>query len=65
MKALFFKYKDFIMEVIHFGLVGVINTLMGWVIMAVLYNLVHMNYCCPAVFLILSAVSFLTMPTAE
>lgn len=44
MKALFFKYKDFIMEVIHFGLVGVINTLMGWVIMAVLYNLVHMNY---------------------
>lgn len=32
------------MEVIHFGLVGVINTLMGWVIMAVLYNLVHMNY---------------------
>ena len=44
MKALFLKYKDFIMEVIHFGLVGVINTLMGWVIMAVLYNLVHMNY---------------------
>lgn len=38
------KYKDFIMEVIHFGIVGVINTLMGWVIMAVLYNLVHMNY---------------------
>ena len=32
------------MEVIHFGLVGVINTLMGWLIMAVLYNLVHMNY---------------------
>lgn len=44
MKALFLKYKDFIMEVIHFGLVGVINTLMGWLIMAVLYNLVHMNY---------------------
>ena len=44
MKALFIKHKDFIMEVIHFGMVGVINTLMGWVIMAVLYNLIHMNY---------------------
>ncbi len=44
MKKLFEKYKDFIMEVIHFGMVGVINTLMGWVIMAVLYNLIHMNY---------------------
>ena len=43
-RALFDKYKDFIMEVIHFGMVGVINTLMGWVIMAVLYNLIHMNY---------------------
>lgn len=43
-KALVERYKDFIMEVIHFGLVGVINTLMGWVIMAVLYNLAHMNY---------------------
>ena len=38
------KYKDFIMEVVHFGIVGVINTLMGLVIMEVLYNLVHMNY---------------------
>ena len=44
MKALFRKYKDFIMEVIQFGMVGVINTLMGWIIMAVLYNLIHMNY---------------------
>ncbi len=44
MKALYLKYKDFIMEVIHFGMVGVINTLMGWVIMAVLYNLIHMSY---------------------
>ena len=44
MKALFEKYKDFIMEVIHFGMVGVINTFLGWVIMAVLYNLIHMNY---------------------
>ena len=44
MKALFCKYREFIMEVIHFGMVGVINTLMGWVIMAVLYNLIHMNY---------------------
>lgn len=44
MKALYLKYKDFIMEVVHFGMVGVINTLMGWAIMAVLYNLIHMNY---------------------
>lgn len=43
-KELYEKNKDFIMEVIHFGMVGVVNTLMGWVIMAVLYNLIHMNY---------------------
>ncbi len=43
-KELYERNKDFIMEVIHFGMVGVINTLMGWVIMAVLYNLIHMNY---------------------
>lgn len=43
-KELYAKNKDFIMEVIHFGMVGVINTLMGWVIMAVLYNLIQMNY---------------------
>ena len=43
-KTLYNKYKDFIMEVIHFGIVGVINTMMGWAIMAVLYNLIHMNY---------------------
>ena len=39
MKDFYLKNRDFIMEVIHFGMVGVINTLMGWVIMAVLYNL--------------------------
>lgn len=44
MKALYERYKDFIMEVLHFGMVGVVNTLMGWVIMALLYNLIHMNY---------------------
>lgn len=44
MKKLYLQYRDFIMEVIHFGMVGVINTLMGWGIMAVLYNLIHMNY---------------------
>ena len=44
MKQLYTNYKDFIMEVIHFGMVGVINTLMGWGIMAVLYNLIHLNY---------------------
>lgn len=43
-KKLYEKHKGFIMEVIHFGIVGVINTLMGWGIMAVLYNLIHMNY---------------------
>lgn len=43
-KELYTKYKDFIMEVIHFGMVGVINTLMGWGIMAVLYNLIHLSY---------------------
>lgn len=43
-KALYEKHKAFIMEVIHFGIVGVINTLMGWGIMAVLYNLIHLNY---------------------
>ena len=43
-KELYTKNREFIMEVIHFGMVGVINTLMGWVIMAVLYNLIHMNY---------------------
>ena len=32
------------MEVIHFGIVGVINTLMGLVIMEVLYNLIHLHY---------------------
>lgn len=43
-KALYQTHKAFIMEVIHFGIVGVINTLMGWVIMAALYNLIHLNY---------------------
>lgn len=32
------------MEVIHFGIVGVMNTILGWVMMAVFYNLIHMNY---------------------
>ena len=43
-RTLYEKHKDFIMEVIHFGMVGVMNTLMGWGIMFVLYNLIHMNY---------------------
>ena len=43
-QELYRDYKDFIMEVIHFGIVGVMNTLIGWVIMASLYNLVHLNY---------------------
>ncbi len=44
MKQLYTQYKDFIMEVLHFGIVGVVNTLMGWLIMFLLYNLVHLNY---------------------
>lgn len=43
-KALYEKYKDFIMEVIHFGIVGVMNTLLGYLIMSGLYNLAHWNY---------------------
>lgn len=43
-KELYIRYKDFIMEVIHFGIVGVANTLMGLGIMEVLYNLIHLNY---------------------
>lgn len=41
---LYNTHRTFIMEVIHFGMVGVINTFMGWVIMAVLYNFIHINY---------------------
>ncbi len=44
MEQLYTQYKDFIMEVLHFGIVGVVNTLMGWLIMFLLYNLVHLNY---------------------
>lgn len=44
LKVLYAEYKDFIMEVIHFGIVGVMNTLIGWIIMAGLYNLAHFNY---------------------
>lgn len=43
-KDLYDKNKDFLMEVIHFGIVGVMNTMIGWGIMALLYNLIHLNY---------------------
>lgn len=43
-KQLYEKNKDFIMEVIHFCIVGVINTLMGLAIIEILYNIVHLNY---------------------
>ena len=43
-KAIYVEHKNFIMEVIHFGIVGAVNTLMGLVIMEILYNLIHMNY---------------------
>ena len=42
-KELYENNKKFIMEVIHFGIVGVMNTILGWVMMAVFYNLIHMN----------------------
>lgn len=43
-RELYGRYKDFIIEVLHFGMVGVANTILGWGIMAILYNLIHMNY---------------------
>ncbi|MCM1086721.1 MAG: GtrA family protein [Muribaculaceae bacterium] len=43
-KALYEQNKEFVMEVIHFGIVGVCNTLMGVGIMEALYNLIHWNY---------------------
>lgn len=43
-KELCIQHKNFIMEVIHFGLVGVMNTFLGYVIIWVLYNLVHLDY---------------------
>lgn len=44
LKELYETHKKFIMEVIHFGIVGVINTLLGLAFMEVLYNLIHLNY---------------------
>lgn len=44
LKELYEKNKKFIMEIIHFGIVGVMNTILGWLIMALLYNLIHLNY---------------------
>lgn len=43
-KRLYEQHRVFIMEVIHFGMVGVMNTLLGYVIIWVLYNLVHLDY---------------------
>ena len=44
LKELYETHKELLMEVIHFGMVGVLNTILGWVIMACLYNLIHLNY---------------------
>jgi len=44
LRELYEHHKKFIMEVIHFGIVGVMNTMLGWIIMALLYNLIHLNY---------------------
>lgn len=44
LKQLYEKNKTFIMEVIHFCIVGVINTLMGLVVIEVLYNIIHLSY---------------------
>lgn len=43
-KKIFEKNKVFIMEVIHFCIVGAVNTLLGLVIIEALYNLIHLNY---------------------
>ena len=43
-RELYDKNKDFIMEAFHFGIVGVMNTALGWTIMLVLYNFLHLNY---------------------
>lgn len=43
-KQLYEKHKAFIMEVIHFCIVGVINTLMGLIVIEILYNLIRLNY---------------------
>ncbi len=43
-RDLYEQHKEFMMEVIHFGMVGVINTVLGWLIMFLLYNLAHMTY---------------------
>lgn len=44
LKELYETHKEFLMEVIHFGIVGVINTLLGLAFMEVLYNLLHLHY---------------------
>ena len=44
LKELYETHKEFLMEIIHFGMVGVFNTIMGWVLMSCLYNLIHLNY---------------------
>lgn len=36
--------KKFMTEAIRFGLVGVVNTVMGYVIIMVLYHICHWNY---------------------
>lgn len=36
--------KKFIDEAIHFGLIGVINTVMGYVLIMIFYNVWHWNY---------------------
>lgn len=43
-RRLYEKNKVFIMEVINFCLVGVINTLMGLIVIEILYNIIHLNY---------------------
>lgn len=36
--------KKLLSEMIRFGIVGVINTLMGYIIITTLYNVLHWNY---------------------
>lgn len=36
--------KKFFNEALHFGLIGVINTVLGFVLIMIFYNVMHLNY---------------------
>lgn len=37
-------FGNLIQEILHFGVIGVFNTLLGWCMTFGFYNLLHMNY---------------------